>query len=213
MSSGVGRRIRPWGPGLVLMAGLACDHGRMDDPPAGPEHIAYPSQETAEGKGGAPAPAGVAGEGPADAPSMSPRPSGMAGPGGAMNGPPTGAAPVGGTDAGQSIAGTLSLAPGLQAASSATAVIFVIARPEGMDKGPPIATARYPVGSFPIAFRLGSENVMMQGTPFQGKVSLSARLDSDGNAMTRGAGDIAGTVPAPVEVGRQDVQIVLDQPL
>ena len=53
---------------------------------------------------------------------------------------------------------------------------------------------------------------MMQGRPFSGKVSLSVRLDKDGNAMTREAGNLSGDYKKnPVEVGSKNVDIVLDQ--
>jgi len=54
--------------------------------------------------------------------------------------------------------------------------------------------------------------VMMQGTPFTGKINISARLDKDGNAMTREAGNVLGDYRKnPVDVGSQNVDIVLDQ--
>jgi len=53
--------------------------------------------------------------------------------------------------------------------------------------------------------------VMMQGMPFSGKVLLSARLDKDGNPMTNEAGNLLGEYKKnPVEIGSQNVDIVLD---
>jgi hypothetical protein len=43
-------------------------------------------------------------------------------------------------------------------------------------------------------------------------VSIAVRLDKDGNAMTREAGDLTGEYKKnPVEVGAKNVDIVLDQ--
>ncbi|HEX2226854.1 MAG TPA: hypothetical protein VHM64_06915, partial [Candidatus Binatia bacterium] len=78
--------------------------------------------------------------------------------------------------------------------------------------GPPLAVKKIDNPSFPIAYSLGQENVMMQGTPFTGKIHISVRLDKDGNAMTREAGNVLGEYPKnPVEVGSQNVDMVLDQ--
>ena len=53
---------------------------------------------------------------------------------------------------------------------------------------------------------------MMQGTPFSGKITISVRLDKDGNAATRGAGDMTGEYRKnPVEIGAKNVDIVIDQ--
>ena len=53
---------------------------------------------------------------------------------------------------------------------------------------------------------------MMQGTAFTGKISISVRLDKDGNAVTRGPGDLIGEYKKnPAEVGTKNVDIVIDQ--
>ena len=53
---------------------------------------------------------------------------------------------------------------------------------------------------------------MMAGMPFSGKVAVSARLDKDGNAMTREEGDLAGEYKGnPAEIGSKKVHIVIDQ--
>jgi hypothetical protein len=65
---------------------------------------------------------------------------------------------------------------------------------------------------FPISYSLGPENVMMQGVPFTGKVTITARLDKDGNPTTRQPGDITGDyIKNPAVVGAKNVDIVLDQ--
>ena len=65
---------------------------------------------------------------------------------------------------------------------------------------------------FPLSYSLGAESVMMQGRPFTGKVTVVARLDKDGNAASRGPGDLTGEYKNnPVEVGAKNVDIVLDQ--
>ena len=46
---------------------------------------------------------------------------------------------------------------------------------------------------------------MMQGTPFTGKITITVRIDKDGNPTTRGPGDLTGEYKKnPVEVGAKE---------
>jgi len=104
---------------------------------------------------------------------------------------------------GDHVSGTVTLAPGL----ASEGVLFVLLRPAGSpERGPPLAVRLFD-GKFPVEFTLGAEHVMIQGQPFTGPFDLYARLDRDGNAMTREASDVAvgpisGLVPggAPITV-------------
>jgi tetratricopeptide (TPR) repeat protein len=107
--------------------------------------------------------------------------------------------------AGRAIAGTVRLAAG--ASAPAGGVLFIIAHPEGVDRGPPVASRRLLGGSLPATFTIGPGDVMMGG-PFPGKVTLSARLDADGNAGTRGDDDLVGSAGV-VQAGAEGVEIVL----
>jgi cytochrome c-type biogenesis protein CcmH len=88
------------------------------------------------------------------------------------------AAPAASND---SITVTLNLA---SAKASASGVLFVIARPEGVTAGPPIAVKRIPAATFPITIDLSSADSMM-GQPIPPKVRIEARLDADGNPLTK----------------------------
>jgi hypothetical protein len=90
-------------------------------------------------------------------------------------------------------------------------VLFVIARPQGSQGGPPLAVLRIADPEFPLEFRIGPENVMIPSMRFEGAISLSARLDADGNAMTRGSGDISSPVQEPLAPGASGVTLVLDE--
>lgn len=107
------------------------------------------------------------------------------------------------------ITGTINLAPALAGTAPSDAVLFVIARPQGARGGPPLAVLRIPSPSFPLPFSIGPENVMIPSMRFEGNISLSARLDADGNAMTRGAGDISSSTLEPLSPGTADVTLVL----
>jgi len=90
-------------------------------------------------------------------------------------------------------------------------VLFVIARPKGARGGPPLAVLRIPSPDFPLAFSIGPEDVMIPTMQFVGEISMSARLDADGNAMTRGAGDISSEVIESLEPGATGVTITLSE--
>lgn len=86
------------------------------------------------------------------------------------------AAPAAG---GKSVTVTLDLDP---AARSRTGVLFVLARsPAG---GPPVAVKRLMATNFPVTIELSAADSMM-GQPLPDQFRLEARLDSDGDAMTK----------------------------
>jgi len=110
------------------------------------------------------------------------------------------------------ISGTISLDPKLKGSIDPNAALFIIARPASGAAGPPLAVKKIDKPSFPLSFTLGQENVMMQGTPFAGKINLTVRVDKDGNPTTRGAGDMTGEYNKnPVDVGTKNVDIIIDQ--
>jgi cytochrome c-type biogenesis protein CcmH len=112
----------------------------------------------------------------------------------------------------QQITGTITVDSKLKNKVDTQAVLFIIARSAEGGGGPPLAVKKIDNPAFPLSYALGAENVMMQGRPFSGKVSITVRLDKDGNAMTRQDGDLTGQYPNnPVAVGAKNVDIVLDQ--
>lgn len=70
------------------------------------------------------------------------------------------------------------------AATPAQGVIYVIARPAGVTAGPPAAVKRMPLSAFPLTFDVSAADSMM-GQPLPPKMRLEARIDSDGDAMTK----------------------------
>lgn len=119
---------------------------------------------------------------------------------------PSGPKP-GATSSGR-ITGTVTLAPSLGARIAAGGTLFLIAR---RGEGPPLAVKRIAEPAFPLAFTLGSEDVMLRGRPFEGEVTLTARLKRDGTTGPAVSGDLEGATKAPVRVGQSEVQVVLDQ--
>ena len=108
---------------------------------------------------------------------------------GARDAGPQGApmrAPSVAADPAQTIRGTIE-AP----AGAAGEVLFLFVRPAGASGGPPLAVQRIPSPTFPLVFAIGPQDAMVAGGPFPERVTLEARLDGDGNAMTEESGDLS----------------------
>ena len=100
--------------------------------------------------------------------------------------------------------GTVRLANGV---TPPNGVLFVIARSQA--GGPPLAVRRLPAGPFPVDFVLGPEDGMIAGQPLSGPVQLTARLDSDGDPLTRLEGDLAASALDGVEIGATGIELIL----
>jgi hypothetical protein len=116
------------------------------------------------------------------------------------------------TRAAAPIEGTIVLSAESALTRPPGAVLFLIARPQGVSGGPPLAVLRVADPEFPYAFRIGPENVMIPSMRFEGAIALSARLDADGNAMTRSAEDISTAVISSLAPGARGVKLVLTRP-
>jgi tetratricopeptide (TPR) repeat protein len=101
---------------------------------------------------------------------------------------PRAAADAGGAPpaAGGQVSGEIDLDPSRGAAPPG-AIVFVTARAVGQTSGPPLAVKRLPA-AFPLQFTLGAGDSMM-GQELPGQVRLEARLDADGDPLTRTAQD------------------------
>lgn len=105
------------------------------------------------------------------------------------------------------IHGTIELHPDRTLDQTMGARLFVFVRPEGQTSGPPLAVKRYDGYRLPFEFTIGPADAMMEGIPFEGSLTLSARLDADGSPKS-GPGDIEGRVV--VSPGAKNVTLVLD---
>lgn len=111
--------------------------------------------------------------------------------------------------AGPAIGGTVRIAPALASRVGADDVLYVVAR---RGPGPPLAVLRVPGPAFPLSYRLTPREVMVPGTPFEGEVSVLARLKRGGGAGPPGPGDLEGSFPRnPARVGETDVDILIDR--
>jgi cytochrome c-type biogenesis protein CcmH len=114
-------------------------------------------------------------------------------------------------ESGEPIRGTVRIVPELVSRIPTGAVLFLIAR--NTQGGPPLAVKRIPSPSFPLEFEIGPDDRMIQAMPFAGSISLTARIDADGNAMSRTPGDLLGAVATPLDPGATGVEVVIDQAL
>ena len=77
-----------------------------------------------------------------------------------------------------------------EARPPASGVVFVTARSEGVTSGPPVAVKRIPLGAFPMTVDITSADSMM-GQQLPSRVRIEARVDSDGDPLTRSPGDLS----------------------
>lgn len=208
------------GAGLAVAGLVACDRNiepyKPGEEPRAPDLARIfpgPPAGSAGAMAGGAAGAGAAGgaAGRAAFP-----PSRTEGAGGAAGGPMAGAggsagagAAEAGAAAGAPISGRIELAAEAAGRQPSPAVLFVIARPQGATGGPPLAVVRIPDPVFPVEFEIGPDDVMIPTMQFAGPIALSARLDSDGNAMTRADSDLASGEIPPQEPGATGVTLVL----
>ena len=77
-------------------------------------------------------------------------------------------------------------------------------------RGTLIAVKKLPATSFPLPFSLTAADMPFQNGPFDGELTLTARIDQDGDPMSHQKGDAFGTLPK-VQVGSHDVKLLVDQ--
>ena len=110
------------------------------------------------------------------------------------------------------ITGQLELAEELKGNVKPGDPIFLIARSAAT--GSTLAVARLQVPEkFPLPFRLTGKNVMMAGRSLAGKVKVLARVDKDGEALSKNPGDVIGEVEGVVEVPAKDLILKLNKVL
>ena len=105
------------------------------------------------------------------------------------------------------VSGIISVDPKLEGSWEPGAVLFIFARPEGVDAGPPLAVKRHGVFQFSFEFEIGQLNTMVEGLQFEGTMNLMARLDQDGNRKSS-PGDVEGKVL--IAAGQKGVQLLLN---
>ena len=105
------------------------------------------------------------------------------------------------------VSGVLELDPSLAGQSFPGAIVFVTLREGGFGAGPPLAAKRLPAGSFPMPFEIGSAD-SMTGETLPDDLLVEARIDSDGDPITRPPTDPYGRADR-VSAGTKSVKVVL----
>jgi hypothetical protein len=113
----------------------------------------------------------------------------------------------------KSIQGTVQISKQLKGKISSTAALYIIARPNGVTAGPPVAVKRFTMPlNFPISFEITSNDAMMPGTPLEGEITLMARVSQKGSASPAAAGDLLASKPVHgVKPGGKPVTIEINE--
>ena len=106
-----------------------------------------------------------------------------------------------------SVSGILRIDPEMEKNLPDNWKLFLFARPVGVHRGPPLAVRLFESVKFPYSFTIGQENIMMPGSVFTGELTLTARIDQDGDARSS-ANDLEGTLT--VTAGDKKVELVID---
>jgi hypothetical protein len=77
-------------------------------------------------------------------------------------------------------------------------------------RGSLVAVKKLPATTFPLEFSMSAADMPFQGGAFDGELTLTARIDQDGDPLSREKGDAHGTLPK-VQVGSKDVRLTIDQ--
>jgi hypothetical protein len=109
------------------------------------------------------------------------------------------------------VSGVLRLDDKVKGKVASGDVIFLVARgadPSGAP-GPVLAVKKLVASKWPLPFELDARDAMVSGTKLHGKVVVTARVDKDGDALTKNPGDITGTSRA-LELPADKVVVTLD---
>lgn len=108
---------------------------------------------------------------------------------------------------GAAVRGKVNLSSGIEPVEGS--VLFIIARSKGVLGGPPLAVQRVANPSFPHAFEIGPDDVMIPSMRFAGPISITARLDADGDPLTRAEADPKTSSPVDAVPGTLGVEMIL----
>ncbi|HEV8323877.1 MAG TPA: hypothetical protein VG389_19830 [Myxococcota bacterium] len=120
------------------------------------------------------------------------------------------AAPAGGAVG--SLSGSVDIDPAQAAKVAPTDTLFIIVR--NAPVGPPLAVKRIVGPAFPVSFDIGPADAMAGPASWTGgPYWLAARLDKDGNAMSKNPGDVAGKIADPIPGPASGLHLLLNEPL
>jgi hypothetical protein len=127
--------------------------------------------------------------------------------------PAAAAPPAAGELAAGSITGTIVLTGPAAKSRPKSGTLYLVARRISDNpnaRGTLIAVKKLPATTFPLAFSLTAADMPFQNGPFDGELTLTARIDQDGDPLTHEKGDVFGALPKVI-VGAHGVKLALDQ--
>ena len=87
-------------------------------------------------------------------------------------------------------------------------ILFVAALRAPVDGGPPLAAVRFPQFSFPMKFSMSAANMPMGGE-WPEEFWIRARIDADGDPMTKSEDDLKTAILGPFSRGDSSIEIAL----
>jgi hypothetical protein len=87
-------------------------------------------------------------------------------------------------------------------------ILFVAALRTPVEGGPPLAAVRFPRFSFPMQFSMSAANMPMGGE-WPEEFWIRARIDADGDPMTKSEEDIKTAILGPFKKGTLDLEVSL----
>lgn len=121
-----------------------------------------------------------------------------------MSAPSAAVAPTGAV-----VAGTIQVDPGAGTVAPGQ-TMFVYVRAAGATSGPPVLAKRLVTGAFPLSFSLSAADSPMGGA-VPDPLSVSVRIDADGDPMTHGPGDLQARLDG-VKAGTTGLALTLQKP-
>jgi len=113
------------------------------------------------------------------------------------------------------VGGTVTIAEEFKTRVPAGAVLFLSARvpsDDPMVRTPPLLAKRVVAPTFPYSFTLTTADSMASSeTRLPPTLSVQAKLDQDGDAISRMPGDLTGKSTAPIPVGSMHGDLVLNE--
>lgn len=108
------------------------------------------------------------------------------------------------------ITGKIQIEPNFLKYTKKSDTLFLIAR--SIEGGPPIAVTRFSGKNYPYDFSLSEEHLMIPGKAISEPLNLTVRVDKDGNALTKNAGDIEGAYEKnPVSLHAENIIITVNK--
>jgi hypothetical protein len=121
-----------------------------------------------------------------------------------------GAAATAGREA--AISGTITLSPELKDKVGQVPLLMITASTTPDPTRPALVVKREAGATFPYSYKLTADDIVLVGSPFEGRMYVSARIDPAGMVGPPRPGTFGGSYAGnPVPVGSSKIDIVIDK--